>query len=277
MNKFVGKNIMDAFVTLTPYLKEMLSVDVFVTVSDTEKYIAYEPGKTIDIGLKVNDPIKEGSSASLAIKNRQKETAVIPKELYGIPYKAIAEPIFDENNQVIGTVIFGMSLDNQNRLQEIIDQFSASFQQVNSSIQEIASGAQHLSKIGEKLSSLTGQTKDGLHKTDEIIEMIRHVADQTKLLGLNAAIEAARVGEHGRGFAVVAEEIRRLSEESNLSAKNVAAILKEISQAIENINDNSQETHAISQEQAAATEEIAASMQEMTAQLETLANFAKLI
>jgi len=277
MKKFVGKHLLDAFVTVTPYLKELLPIDVLVTVSDTEKYIAYEPANTFDLGVRVNDPIKDGSSASLAIKHRHKEMAVVPKELYGIPYKAIAEPVFDENDRVIGAVILAMSLDNQNKLQEIIDQFSASFQQVNSSIQEIASGAQHLSRIGEKLSSLTGRTKDDLHKTDDIIEVIRHVADQTKLLGLNAAIEAARVGEHGRGFAVVAEEIRRLSEESNVSAKNVANILKEIAQAIENINENSQETHAISEEQAAATEEIAASMQEMTAQLETLANFAKMI
>lgn len=82
--------------------------------------------------------------------------------------------------------------------------------------------------VGEQLSSLTYQTKESLQQTETIINLIRHISDQTKMLGLNAAIEAARVGEHGRGFAVVAEEIRSLSKQSDESAKSVASILRDI-------------------------------------------------
>lgn len=85
-----------------------------------------------------------------------------------------------------------------------------------------------INKKVEDSAVVLGSLETKSNKIGEILSLITDVADQTNLLSLNAAIEAARAGEHGKGFAVVAEEIRKLSEETNNSAKQISELISEI-------------------------------------------------
>ena len=277
MERMVGQKYIDALILVIPFLNDFTTQDMMFSVCDREKYLEFAPAKTFKVNLKPGDPVKPGSASGTAMREKRMVEVTVPREVLGIPYKAIAAPIYDEKGEVIGALSVGTSLENQERLTNTLKQFSEAFQQINNSVQEISTGAQHLAKSGQGLAELTFEAKKSVKETDEILSAIRHIADQSKMLGLNAAIEAARAGELGRGFAVVAEEIRRLSENSSSSTKQVAAILTKISANIDKINSEAQETNAVSQEQAAATQEIAASVQELFAMLEEIKSFAKLL
>jgi methyl-accepting chemotaxis protein len=104
---------------------------------------------------------------------------------------------------------------------------------LNNTIEQLSATSEVESDINDKLHSLSQETD----QVKEVITVISDIADQTNLLALNAAIEAARAGEHGRGFAVVADEVRKLAERTQKSLIDTNATINVIVQSISDISD----------------------------------------
>ncbi|RNC62841.1 MAG: Methyl-accepting chemotaxis protein 4 [Candidatus Dichloromethanomonas elyunquensis] len=134
--------------------------------------------------------------------------------------------------------------------EQVLSELFSDLDDAASFVEELAASSEELAASSQESSDIAQTTTQEVNGISKILEVIRRVAQQTNLLGLNAAIEAARAGEHGRGFSVVAEEVRKLAEESNNSAKNIDEVLKRFQDSVFRVQKNVEESNEITQEQA---------------------------
>ncbi len=160
------------------------------------------------------------------------------------------------------------------KLSDMSNDLSATMQTVTRAMEEVSAYANEVSRQGDDLVDNANQAVDRLNETGEVLNIINFTATQTKLLGFNAAIEAARSGEHGKGFAVVADEVRKLAEESTVSVGKISDILKNIEDSVKIIAGGVNDAGKTIRKQAEQTQAVSSSIQQVEAMAQELTALA---
>lgn len=267
--------VLQSFINAAPYIQLLVNDDITIGIYDTEKLLINFPANTFSLNVSPGDPLIEGDIVTNAVRTNKNQSMTVPAEILGVNLVSRAIPVKDENGNIVGGIGVGSNVDKANKLSEVADNLSNVINEVTNTVQDMAESISELSKNMQYISEKATEVTNSAELIEEVSIVVKKIAEQSNLLGLNAAIESARAGEHGRGFGVVADEIRKMSTNSKSQAEEIQSITNQIKGVIGDLEKDIQKTTLESDSQSAGIEELTATMEEVNGNIQSLAELAK--
>lgn len=240
-----------ALIAAAPLFKQIHAQDIMIGITDTEVFHYYAPSKALDFGLAKGSPIPpDDPSLGNALAGRATTNRLSP-ELYGATVISSAVPIYGADGEVIGAFAIAYTLENEDKMEQLTESINRISGQLVDMVQNVAAQSEELSATTAQILDNSRKTVEESKQVNKVAGFIREISEQTNLLGLNAAIEAARVGEQGAGFGVVATEVRKLSVHTKEATKSIEESLGTVQRSIREME---QEIEAIAMSSSAQAE-----------------------
>ncbi len=257
MERISDNEVLNAFNLLIPYLKEFFDNEASFAVTDTEKFLSNVRNDGQDY---TGTPISPTGGVSRAIKESRPVIDYFPSAAL----KSYSVPVKGESGKVEGCIVIGKSLKRREELLELSRTLSTAIKEISGVSNEFSSKLQSVLAMNDETAQKIDEAKRNVGGTDKIFNFINQVASQTDLLGINAAIEAARSDTVGKGFNVIAQEIRQLSETSRESVNKIYTMLNAINKSVDEIHSTNEKTNEITASFSTAFAEITDSLEELT-------------
>ena len=274
------EKVFEIMIYASSIISELFEGNSAITICDKKECIYALDGKKskspMYTGQVIDNDVmnKNGINENIYIKKRS-ISSFYDKKNYGMSFKAIAVPIANEKNEVVGWFGVSVSMEEYENIVDATEELKNSLNETNLTVSEIANSAVNLS---EKLNFVGENTENAeklINEGSEAIKLIENIAKQSNLLGLNAAIESSRAGEYGKGFSVVAGEMRKLALNSAESSKKISSTLTQMGNSMKVITQTINELGQISTNQAASLEELSATVEQISLNSEVLVEHVK--
>jgi len=179
--------------------------------------------------------------------------------------------------EVLFTVVDTMAQDGYSRIETelLSERLVNNFFEISQTIEILAESAQDITSSQHSLTTEISDISAVTKEIGTVLGFITKVANKTKLIGLNASIEAARLGNDGRGFTIVAVEIQKLSESTKTTTLHINDLNGKINEKINTTVGNSEKTLSVIEDQSAAMEELSATVQNSLELADRLKNLIK--
>jgi hypothetical protein len=275
----MSTKMFEKLVDVLPILKDLFTEPVTMSVAsfNESRVLLTVEHEVIPSISKTGDRIVEKfleSEAYQIIISGKPVVAKIPAGMYGnlkVPIISMNVPIFDDHHEhVVGMLSIMKSTEQFDRLLDIGQQLLAAIEELYASSENLEIKGQELADRTHKMSEETFTLREDTQSIGDVSNEIRRISALSNILGINAAIESARVGEQGRGFKVVADEVRKLAEGTKSSVGDIDIKISKVQESAAELIDSIKEINDFSRLQAEGISEIKKALEHISTMAESL-------
>ena len=167
------QTILDHFTYVMPFLNNLMCSDVGFGLSDTKQIIFYQPGKTLDLKVPLGTPLQPGMVLYRSIHEKRRVLIKADKARWGIPYIAVAIPLYNKKREIIGSACVFEAVDRQESLKTMAADLNNNINHLAQTSEQISAQTQEIAAVSQSLVSVVQASQVRANETGQVLNLIK--------------------------------------------------------------------------------------------------------